>query len=357
MAHRAQMSKVRAIVLGCALTTSWLGPAGPMALSSASAATDEEKAGARALAEQAIDAFNKGRFEQAVDLLRRAETLVHSPGHWLYMGRAYVKLGRLVLAQEAFLKAEREPLSDDSPEAFRAAVADASTELETLRPRIAKVTIDLVGVERSLATVKVDGAAVPSALVGVPMPVDPGERQFQATAPGMLPASQSLMVAEGASTQITLTLQPDPAVNANASGEAPPASEPTPGSPDASESTKDLLLYGGIGAAVLGAGAIVGGYLNYQLGNPRKDQADELFEECDPRGTCETSGQAAIIDDLDSRAKGRWYTGIGLMSLGGVLVAGGATMIVLSFQDSSGETALSISPWATQNSIGINGTF
>ncbi len=108
------MSKVRAIVLSCALTTSWLGAVGPLAITQAQAATDEEKAGARALAEQAIDAFNKGQFAQAVDLLHRAESLVHSPGHWLYMGRAYVKLGRLVLAQEAFLKAEREPLSDVS---------------------------------------------------------------------------------------------------------------------------------------------------------------------------------------------------------------------------------------------------
>lgn len=341
-------------MLSCALSTSWFGSGGPGLVSSAAAATDEEKAGARALAEQAIDAFNKGRFEQAVDLLRRAETLVHSPGHWLYMGRAYAKLGRLVLAQEALLKAEREPLSDASPEAFRAAVAEASTELEALRPRIARVTVDIQGVQRDAATVTVDGAAVPSALVGVPMPVDPGERHFRASAPGMLPASDNLTVAEGANTQLTLTLRPDASAQGAASR---PTDTPPPPPPVADDSSRALYLYGGIGATVLGAGALVGGYFNYQKGNPRRDQADALFAACNPNKNCEETGQGKIIDDLDDRAKGRWYTGIGLMSLGGVLVAGGVTLIVLSFQDPSGETAWTLSPWATANSVGLNGTF
>jgi hypothetical protein len=349
------MSKVRAIVLGCALSIGWLGPVRPFALElpAALAATDQEKAGARALAEQAIDAFNKGQFGQAVDLLQRAETLVHSPGHWLYTGRAYVKLGKLVLAQEAFLKAEREPLTDSSPDAFRAAVADASAELEVLRPRIAKVTVDLVGVERSAATVTVDGHAVPSALLGVQMPVDPGERKFQATAPGMLPANQSLIIAEGATSQVTLTLQP----TAQAAPTAVPEVVPTQPQAAHESSPNSLFLYGGIGAAVLGAGAIVGGYLNYQVGNDRKAGADSIFQACNPRGTCETSGDSAVIDDLDSRAEGRWYTGVGLMALGGLLVAGGTTLMVLSFQDSQGEAALTVKPWATANGMGVNGTF
>jgi hypothetical protein len=349
------MSKVRVIALGCALATSWLGPVKPFALElpSALAATDEEKAGARALAEQAIDAFNKGQFEQAADLLRRAETLVHSPGHWLYMGRAYVRLGRLVLAQEALLKAEREPLSDASPEAFRAAVADASAELEALRPRIAKVTVDLIGVERSTATVTIDGNAVPSALIGVPMPVDPGERTFQASAPGMLPASQSVQVAEGARTQVTLNLQPDGSASASLVSAPPPPIRSTEGRKTSPDS---LLLYGGMGAAVVGVGAIVGGYLNYQLGNDPGDRAEALYQECNPNKSC-GEDQRDRIDDLDARARGRWYTGIGLMSLGGLLVAGGATSMVLSFHEPSGQTALTLAPWATANSVGLNGTF
>lgn len=348
------MSRVRAIVLGCAMTASWLGLQGPLAVGprTAHAATDEEKAGARALAEQAVEAFNDGEYERAVDLFRRAETLVHSPGHWLYMGRAYVKLGRLVLAQEAFLKAEREALNDSSPEAFRVAVADASSELEALRPRIAKVTVTVSGVEPSTASVTVDGAPVPSALIGVPMPVDPGERTFEVSAPGMLTESQALTIAEGGRESITLELHP-----IGITTTAPQEQPIPPPAQDAETAPNGAFLYAGIGAFVLGAGAVVGGYLNYQKGKPLRDRADELFGDCNPKGTCKSSGMSTRIDDLDSRAKGRWYTGIGLMGLGGLLLAGGTTLVVLSFQDSNGETALTVSPWATADSIGLNGTF
>src|SRR5690606_22074983 len=136
---------------------------------------------------------------------------VHSPTHWLYIGMAQAKLGRLVLAQEAFLKASREPIDESSPEAFRVVVQTAQTELEALKPRLAKVTVRLVGVEPSTATVRVDGNQVPSALVGVPMPVDPGERVFEASAPGMLTATKNLVVAEGTSADLELVLVEDPA--------------------------------------------------------------------------------------------------------------------------------------------------
>lgn len=348
------MSRVRAIVLGCALTASWLGLEGPLNGGSrtALAATDQEKAGARALAEQAVEAFNDGQYERAIDLFRRAETLVHSPGHWLYMGRAYAKLGRLVLAQEALLKAAREPLNDSSPDAFRIAVADASSELEALKPRIAKVTVTLSGVEPSNASVTVDGAQVPSALIGVPMPVDPGERTFEASAPGMISQSQSLTISEGGRESITLTLQPS--ATAPTDSKRSPANTPSPNADTALNST---YLYAGIGAFVLGAGAGVGGYLNYRKGVPLKEKADALHDECNPKRTCKSSGMRPIIDDLDRRYRGRLYTGIGLMSLGGLLVAGGVTLVVLSFQDSTGEAALTVSPWATADSIGLNGTF
>jgi hypothetical protein len=329
------------------------------------AATDEEKAGARALAEQAIqEAYPRGQYEQTIDLLRRAEALVHSPTHLLYIGMAQAKLGHLVLAQEAFLKASREPLTESSPEAFRVAVTTAHNELEALKPRLAKVTIHLTGVEASTATVTVDGSAVPSALVGVPMPVDPGERQFEAKAPGMLPASQRLVVTEGSSANIDLALTPDPNAPAvaSANGETTTTWSTTDTGPTGdSSNTKQILLYTGIGSAVLGVGGLVGGYLMYAGGNDPREKADYLYGTCHVPSANQECNKAEQdqITAWDDEADNAQIPGRIIMGAGGVFLAAGATLIVLSVvtDDAAQQAGLNVNPWVSLNGAGVTGTF
>lgn len=366
MANRRNQSMriTRALLLSC--MTSVASTTAPCfvfpEVGQAMAATDEEKAGARALAEQAIqEAYPSGKYDETIDLLRRAEALVHSPTHWLYIGLAQAKLGHLVLAQEAFLKASREPIDEGGPEAFRVAVSTAAGELEALKPRIARVTVRLVGVEASTASVSVDGSAVPSALVGVPMPVDPGERKFQATAPGMLPATQNLLVTEGSNANVELALVPDP--NA-ASTTPPPDSTATATSVDVQPSsdgltTKDLLLYSGIGGAALGVGGLVGGFFVYKGGDDARAQADELFNSCNsPPSTC-TEQQQAQVTAWDDEADSAQIPGTIMMGAGGVLLAAGATLIVVSvLQDEPQQQAgMEISPWVSLNGAGFSGRF
>lgn len=324
------------------------------------AASDEEKAGARALAEQALqEAYPQGQYEQAINLLRRAEALVHSPTHWLYIGMAQAKLGRLVLAQEALLKAAREPLTDASPEAFRAAVATANQELEALKPRIARVTIQLSGVEPSEAAVTIDGSPVPSALVGVPMPVDPGERQFQATAPGMTPAVRSLVVTEGSNFDLELSLTPDANAATTTTGENGfTLTDSDVSDRAANADTKQILLWSGIGGAVLGVGGLIGGYLVYKGGDDPKAKANELFYECNPRGCSEQ--EAATVTAWDNEADDAYIPGQIIMGAGGLFVAAGATLIVLSLLSDDTpqqQGSLRVTPWMSLNSAGLSGTF
>src|SRR5258706_10178573 len=79
------------------------------------AQTDEERAGARAAATQGADAFSQNRYADALDLFARAESLVHSPSHLLYMARSLEKLGKLVRARETYLKITRERLEPTAP--------------------------------------------------------------------------------------------------------------------------------------------------------------------------------------------------------------------------------------------------
>src|SRR6185436_8937298 len=103
---------------------------------SARAVTDEERNGARAAATQGADAFTQGKWNDAVELFTRAESLVHSPVHLVYLGRAELKLGHWVKAYEAFNKAKREKLPPDAADAQVQAVADAGKELGELEPQL-----------------------------------------------------------------------------------------------------------------------------------------------------------------------------------------------------------------------------
>src|SRR6185436_9178917 len=87
-------------------------------LGSAQAQTDEDKAAARALATQAAQAFSAGKHAEAIDLVTRAEAIVHAPTHLLLMARAQVGLGKLVAAKETYLKILREELAANASPAF-----------------------------------------------------------------------------------------------------------------------------------------------------------------------------------------------------------------------------------------------
>src|ERR1700709_1363758 len=67
-----------------------------LAQPSAWAQTDDDRAGARVAATEGVKAINEKRWADAADLFTRAESLVHSPVHLLYLARAQEKLGKLV---------------------------------------------------------------------------------------------------------------------------------------------------------------------------------------------------------------------------------------------------------------------
>jgi len=130
----------------------------------------QRTSGARAAATEGAKAFDEKRYADAADLFSRAESVVHSPVHLLYIARSQAGLGALVKAQETYRKLAREDLSANAPPAFRKAVEDGNRELKELEPRLPYVTVTVPG--RSDAVVEMDGKRVAPALVGVPLPVD-----------------------------------------------------------------------------------------------------------------------------------------------------------------------------------------
>ncbi len=198
-----------------------------LAASLAFAQSEENLAAARALAGQGAQAFGAGRYAEAIDLFERAESLVHAPTHLLYQARAAEKLGQLVRARELMVRVQREPLSPNAPEAFRQAQSEAQREALLIEPRLAKLTIVLSAPKGVSVTLQMDDKPVPSAVVGVPYPVDPGEHRLEAKAEGYLAEPVDLRLAEGEVRSIELKLQPDP----KAAALAPASAEPAPSGP------------------------------------------------------------------------------------------------------------------------------
>jgi hypothetical protein len=341
------------------------------------AQSDEQRAAARSLATEGSTAFNEGRFKDAVDLFGKAESLMHAPPHLLFQARAHVKLGQLVKAREAYLKIVKETLAANAPKAFRDAQTTAETEVREIEPKIASLTIRVEGGEGATDVgVMVDGVALPSVLVGLAQPIDPGTHRIEAGATGFRAPSEPVTLAEGEKKAVVLKLEPAPgaaplvaAPVAAAPPAAAPATTPAPaaattpaGAPTADAGPKEDsgggLRVGAYVAFGVGAIGLAGGTLfTLQSASKRKD-ADATFAACsaEPGGCHQSDPRSAQTDELDREADSKKTLGIVGFALGGVGVAAGVTLLVLS-SGGDEEKKAGIEPWIGLGSAGLRGRF
>jgi hypothetical protein len=264
-------------------------------------ASATETAAARSLAVDGLKLAQAGNCADAAPKLERAEKLYHSPVVASRLGECFVTLGRLVEGTEILRKVLREPQSGEPTPALTKALERAQRALDGAKPRIAGLTVKVAAVQDM--TVKIDGDAVPSALVDTEIPTDPGEHAIDVTAPGFLRSSTHVSVGEGEKKSVTVTLSRDPnatlavppttaaapptAAARPARSTAAPAAAlaPTPAAEHGSSHTAAYVSLG-IGGAALAAGGVLG-FMTLQ-------RHKTLKNEC-PNDTC-TRAQQADID-------------------------------------------------------------
>lgn len=336
-----------------------LGSAAALATPLTFAATPEETAAARSMAEQGLQAFNEERYQDAADLFERAESLVHSPIHLLYQARANVKVGQLVKAQEAYIRIIREKFRDDAPASFKSAQESARAEVEEIKPRLAKLTVKVSGVKQG-AALTVDGDPVPAVLIGVPMPMDPGEHKLEVSAEGYAPKSATVKLTEGQVEAVELVLEPAAGgvpVAGAAEGEEPTAQgasgqsigsdggAPTSGGSNGMRIGSYVAF--GVGAVGLGLGTV------FLLdGASKADDADKKFAAFQRGEATEKE-----VSDLDAEADSSTNLGTTGLVVGGLGVATGVVLFLLS--SDSGEQAMTpgVTPWVGLGSAGLSGRF
>jgi hypothetical protein len=336
--------------------------------------TDEQRAAARSLATEGATAFNEGKYQEAVELFGKAESLMHAPPHLLFLARSHAKLGQLVKAREAYMKIVKETLPANSPPAFRNAQTSASDEVQLIEPRIASLTVKVEGGQGAKdVAVLVDGAPINAVLIGVAQPIDPGQHKVEAGATGLRASEQAVTLGEGERKTIVLKLESAPgAAPLVAVAQAPaatpepqpattaaPAASPAPTTDQGPTPVKDnsslrIGSYAAFGVGVLGLAA--GTFFTLQSVNKRND-ADDTWEECGGDAACsEDNPLAQQTDDLDRDADSAQTLGIVDFAVGAVGVGVGTALFFMSSGGSS-ESAARIEPYVGLGRAGVKGRF
>jgi hypothetical protein len=301
--------------------------------------------------------MDAGQWEKARELYHRAGELVPAPTLTLREARALTKLGKLVEASELLVRAARWPLDSSAPPAFRAATQEAAAELEKLRSRIP--TLKLSVENNQPAAIKLDGVAVPPALVNVDRPLDPGPHLIEGTVSGTAILPQRVRLAEAEHLEIVLqrptgtTAAPAPADSSASSAANRDAGRPPSENTVAVNDTKPAApLTGGnetlrtAGWIALGVGA-VGIGVGVVTGIVATSKHSDLDSEC-PDHRC----SPAVQSDLDSFHAFRTASTAGYI-VGVIALVGGAVLLLTSSKSAPTRPTAFVGP----GSAGVQGAF
>ncbi|HEY3668935.1 MAG TPA: hypothetical protein VGL19_23220, partial [Polyangiaceae bacterium] len=135
---------------------------------------DATRAAARKLGSAGLSAFQEHDYATASDKLSKAFHVLQAPSLGLWSARALEKLGKLVEAEERYLKVTRLEIVGGDADVQKKARTEAAADLTALSPRVPSLVVQVAGAPASEVSVTVDGNALSPELVGEAWPVDPG---------------------------------------------------------------------------------------------------------------------------------------------------------------------------------------
>ena len=331
------------------------------------AATASERAAAEALFDSAIVHMQAGEYSIACPELQDSQQIDPGVGTLLYLAQCYEEQGRTASAWATFREAAY--LSKRTEGGSRESVAKENAD------RLHKIISFLhIKVTRpypaGMSLTRLDRfSTVPESLSEVmwtrPIPIDPGDHVFEASALNKKPWSQTITVPTASSADsghkielavpqledtAELAVPPPPAG-------ATPATEPESAQPSPAKEADSSLkttgyIVGGTGIAVLIAGG-----MTTAMGLSLKS---DMEERC-PDNFCVAntpSEQLAFESDKDSLSTYGTMTTAFFIG-GGVLTAVGFTLVMLGGDTPQEKVALEISPMASPGfqGLGARGTF
>jgi len=333
----------------------WVALSPRAALAEPSAA---DRTTARRLAVEGQIALKREDFDTAVDRFSRANELVPAPSFLVRLARAKAGQGRLVEAYELYNQIIREGVTPDKPRAFKRALEDAQQEVKAIDPRLAWVSVTVVGASPDVVEVTLNGAAIPNAALGAQRPVDPGTVRAVAKASGYRTAEAEVELAEGEhGPAIELRLvelpKPDPG----------PMKDPEKLMVDAEPPLVSMTALGytslAVGGAVLVGGSVLG-ILALNKDSELRDIPCQDRPEIDPRGCLVYDPDQSIERRASSLKEDRNrfanLATVGFVA-GGVLATAGLIMLLSAPEGPEEASGPSVQPYVGFGSIGAVGRF
>ncbi|WP_394824870.1 hypothetical protein [Pendulispora albinea] len=279
-----------------------------------------------------------GRTAEACIKFAESQRIEPALGTLLNLAVCHEKEGKTASAWAEFMRAAE--LAELRRQKDRAAFArDRATELEKKRYA---VVLDVKRPSASMAIV-LDGQKLEPGAWGMPLPVDPGEHTFMASAPNKVAWRRTVVVPPGAGTlRIDVPALEDAGaeMTKGAPGVGPatvasPVTVPSSSSPSSPEAGREMgadaaspdgakrnlgLLVGGAGVLALGTGVFFG-VRSVLLGNQSDREAKRAddFERSGDRTNAAIQRDASVRDHDDAgtnRAIGFVAGGVGLVALG-----------------------------------------
>jgi serine/threonine-protein kinase len=282
-----------------------------------------DSAAAQALFDEAKALMGKGKHAQACPKLEESQRLDPGLGTLFNLAECNEKTGRIATAWSRYLVVAAGARSAGRGDAERVARGRA----DALQPKLPKLVIEVpVSAQASGLEVTRDGQRVGDAQWGTAIPVDPGEHEVRATAPGRKPWQTKVQTPQARETRaivpVLLVSDEPPAegpsppastTDQGASPAPPPASEPPPPSTGSGQRTLGLVI-AGVGVAALGG--------SVALGAMAKSQYDGV--SC-PKNEC-TRDAGAERDSAGTKATIATIVG----SIGGAALVGGAVLFFVA---------------------------
>lgn len=321
--------------------------------SSALAAPSEaDKRKAASLMLQGDKAAAAERFPEALESYRKADAIMGVPSTRVAVARALAKTGKLLEARDVAQQVLDLPEAANEPRAFVNARAEAVRWVKELDERLPTLLVSVSAPTGSEPEVKVDGERLPSAQLGVARQLDPGSYVVSAAIAGGTPVSREITLEEGARERLELTL---------AAPSAPTAADEgvTFDTADPSGNGLRLGAYVSLGVGLVATG--VGVFYAIKVGGTR-DDSDAAFARCG--SPCrDTHPEAANVRDLDDQADSEQLISTAGFIVGGVGLATGVALWLLSSGDEAPERAArsvrssGIQPWVGLGGAGVFGRF
>jgi len=323
-------------------------------LSSTVQAQERDPAAAQALFDQARELSRQGKFAEACPKLQESNRLDPGIGTQFHLADCYEQSGRIASAWAQFLDVASQARASSQLDREKA----ATNRAQKLEPRLPRLLVNVPeGSKTPGLEIRRNGMLVGSAQWGVPLPVDPGEVELTASAPGKQTLRQTLRVEEGktASYNLPVLAQGDPAAAPpDAGAPAPPPAAapaplaPTPVAPPDAPAAKSggnaplILTLAGVGVVGIGVGTV--------FALTAKTKYNESKAECDPEDLNSCSPTGVTLRN-DARGKGD-IASVGFI-VGGVALAGAGIVWLASGSSSEKKSAATAHVRATP-AIGPN---